>query len=89
MTALNNNYPLISINPTAHKARTFPFQKMESVKGIDTRWEKNILQYLQSQLYRWVIIRYINCGHQGGAMWGIEIAYERVLIFYFHFSLLA
>ncbi len=40
---------------------------------------KYIFKYFLSQLYRWVIILYIKCGHQGAVinMRGIETAFER------------
>ncbi len=40
---------------------------------------KYIFQYFLAQLYRWVIILYIQCGHQGAAIntRGIETAFER------------
>ncbi len=48
---------------------------------------KYIFQYFLSQLYRWVIILYIKCGHQGAAinMRGTESAFKCTIAFYFHF----
>ncbi len=64
---------------------------MEPLRGInslrDGRIKKKNLYFL-SQLYRWVIILYINCGHQGTAtnMQGTKTAFECVLSFHFHDS---
>ncbi len=43
---------------------------------------KYIFQYFLVQLYRWVIILYIKCRHQGAAinMLGIETAFKCVLL---------
>ncbi len=40
---------------------------------------KYIFQYFLTQLYRWVIILYIKCGHQGAAinMLGIENCFQK------------
>ncbi len=48
---------------------------------------KYIFQYFLAQLYHWVIILYIKCGHQGAAinMLGIETAFKSTIMFYFHF----
>ncbi len=48
---------------------------------------KYIFQYFLVQLYRWVIILYIKCGHQGAAinMRGTETAFKCTIDFYFHF----
>ncbi len=48
---------------------------------------KYIFQYFLTQLYRWVIILYIICGHQGAAinMRGIETAFECTKKKMFHF----
>ncbi len=48
---------------------------------------KNIFQCFLLQLYHWVIMLYINCGHQGAVinMRGTEITFECALTFYFHF----
>ncbi len=43
----------------------------------------HFFKYFLSQLYLWVIIPCINCGHQGTAtnMQGTETAFERALLF--------
>ncbi len=48
---------------------------------------KYIFQYFLAQLYRWVIILYIKCGHQGAAinMRGTETAFKCTIDFYFRF----
>ncbi len=48
---------------------------------------KYIFQYFLVQLYHWLIILYIKCGHQGAAinMRGIETAFKCKIDFYFHF----
>ncbi len=48
---------------------------------------KYTFQYFLSQLYHWVIILYIKCGHQGAAinMQGTETAFKCTIAFYFHF----
>ncbi len=53
----------------------------------ETQGEKYIFQYFLSQLYRWVIILYIKCGHQGAAinMWVTETTFKNMIDFYFHF----
>ncbi len=63
----------------------------EPLKGINSlrngRIKKIIFQYFLSQLNRWVIILYINCGHQWAAtsMQGTETAFECTLSFHFHY----
>ncbi len=49
---------------------------------------KYIFQYFLAQLYRWVIILYIKCGHQGAAinMLGIETAFKSTIMFIFTFA---
>ncbi len=46
----------------------------------------SIFQYFLTQLYCWVIILYIKCGHQGATinMLGIETAFKCTIDFYFH-----
>ncbi len=50
---------------------------------------KEKIKYFLLQLYRWVIMLYINCGHQGTATntQGTETAFECALLFYFHFRI--
>ncbi len=53
----------------------------------ETQGGKYIFQYFLPQLYRWVIILYIKCGHQGAAinMRGNETAFKCTIAFYFRF----
>ncbi len=48
---------------------------------------KYIFQYFLAQSYRWVIILYIKCRHQGAAinMRGTETAFKCTIDFYFYF----
>ncbi len=78
---MNNNVELCS---------DWLFHSAAHFSGSHSRKEtqgKYIFQYFLSQLYRWVIILYIKCGHQGAAvnMRGIETALECTVAFYFHF----
>ncbi len=58
-----------------------------SHKRTKTHGGKYLFQYFISQLYRWVIILYIKCGHKGAAinMLGTETAFKCMIAFYFHF----
>ncbi len=78
---MNNNVELSSdwlFHSAAH------FSSSHSKKETQRKY---IFQYFLSQLYRWVIILYIKCGHQGAAinMRGIETAFECTIAFYCHF----
>ncbi len=78
---MNNNVELCSdwlFHSAAH------FSSSHSRKETQGKY---IFQYFLSQLYRWVIILYIKCGHQGAAinMRGIETVFECMIAFYFHF----
>ncbi len=60
----------------------------EPLRGINSLRDEGIqiqIKYFLSQLYRWVIILYINSGHQGTAtnMQGTETTFECTFLFTF------
>ncbi len=63
---------------------------MQPLRGINSLRDGRFFffNYFLSQLYRWAIILYINCGHQGTAtnMQDTETAFECALLFCFHFQ---
>ncbi len=77
---MNNNVELCS-DWLFHSAAYFSLAHRKETQG------KYIFQYFLAQLYRWVIILYIKCGHQGAAikMRGTETAFKCTIDFYFHF----
>ncbi len=66
----------------------FTVQLISAVHRKETQGGKYIFKYF-FQLYHWVIILYIICGHQGATinMWGTETAFNCTIIFYFQFRL--
>ncbi len=64
----------------------FTVQLISLAHRKETQGGKYIFQYFLSQLYRWVIIPFIKCGHQGAAinMRVTETALKCTINFYFH-----
>ncbi len=91
---MNNNVVIIMLSSALIGCFTerlnvalFSYWQLISVTHRKETHGKYIFQYFLAQLYRWVIILQMKCGHQGAAitMLGTETAFKCTIAFYFRF----